>query len=218
MCFSAEASFLAAGVTGAIGVVCLKLAYTPRHLALASLPLVFSFQQAIEGTLWLILPSAPNAPTSSALTLTFLLVAQVFWPIFVPIAATLIEPVKLRRNTMLFCLVIGTAIGSFQFYWILSNSHSAIIAGNHIVYLMEYRYTNVLAGAYIVATCLPLISSSSRSVVALGTTVLVGYIISFVFYWDAFVSVWCFFAAAASMVVLGHFEWARRSRLKAAAT
>ena len=36
------------------------------------------------------------------------------------------------------------------------------------------------------------------------------------FYWEAFVSIWCFFAAAASVVILCHFEWERRQRLHVA--
>ena len=68
---------------------------------------------------------------------------------------------------------------------------------------------------YLAATGLPLMLSSQRTVALLGTIVLIGSAIAFVAYWEAFVSVWCFFAAAASVVVLGHFEWARQRRLGA---
>ena len=66
--------------------------------------------------------------------------------------------------------------------------------------------------AYLAATGLPLLLSSQRTVVVLGAIVLAGLVIAYAFYWEAFVSVWCFFAAAASVVILCHLEWSRRQR------
>jgi hypothetical protein len=56
MCFSAPASFITAGITGAIGVVALTRINEPRELPLAGTPLLFALQQGIEGLLWLKLP------------------------------------------------------------------------------------------------------------------------------------------------------------------
>ncbi len=41
---------------------------------------------------------------------------------------------------------------------------------------------------------------------------LIGSLVAYIFYWEAFQSVWCYFAAAGSLVILGHFEWSRRRR------
>jgi small-conductance mechanosensitive channel len=65
---------------------------------------------------------------------------------------------------------------------------------------------------------LPLLMSSQRTVVVLGATVLVGLVVAYALYWEAFVSVWCFFAAAASVAILCHFEWSRRSSPRSAGT
>jgi len=56
--------------------------------------------------------------------------------------------------------------------------------------------------------------SATASVVAAGVA---GSVIAYHFYRTAFVSVWCFFAAGASLVILGHFEWSHRQRLRNAA-
>jgi uncharacterized membrane protein len=61
-----------------------------------------------------------------------------------------------------------------------------------------------------------LIASSRRAIIVLGAIILVGSVVAYAFYWEAFMSVWCFFAAAASVVILGHFEWARRRSLQLA--
>jgi hypothetical protein len=70
---------------------------------------------------------------------------------------------------------------------------------------------------YLAAATLPLLLSSHRTVVILGVLVLVGSLIAYFFYATSVLSVWCFFAAAASVVILGHFELARRDRLSLAA-
>ena len=53
MCFSAPASFVAAAVTGAVGVAAMMRVHRREELPLAAMPLFFAVQQAIEGFLWL---------------------------------------------------------------------------------------------------------------------------------------------------------------------
>ncbi len=77
----------------------------------------------------------------------------------------------------------------------------------HIVYVTEYRYSDAIGVAYLAATGLPLLMSSQRTVVVLGAIVLAGLVVAYALYWEAFVSIWCFFAAAASVTILCHFEW-----------
>ena len=48
MCFSAQASFVTAAITGAIGIVSLTRVNEPRELPFASIPLLFALQPAVE--------------------------------------------------------------------------------------------------------------------------------------------------------------------------
>lgn len=216
MCFSATTSFVAAGVTAVVGIVSLSRAKAPRELPLAAIPLVFALQQGIEGLLWLNLPLAPDGPISTGLTFLFLFFAEVFWPVYAPMAAMLIEPNQKRRKRMLFCLAVGVGVGVCLLWWILSRAHGAVIHAGHIVYATGDRYFDAVALVYVAATGVPLVLSSQRAVVVLGAIILTGSAIAYVSYWAAFVSVWCFFAAAASVVILCHFEWSRRRRLRIA--
>ena len=212
MCFSAIASFVTAGLTGSIGVVSLTRVTEPRQIALAITPLLFASQQIVEGMLWLNLPVAPNGPGSAGLTLLFLVFAQVFWPIYAPFAVVLLEPNQRRRQVMLGYLAVGIGVGGWCLWSLLSHSHShaAVIRDGHVIYVTEPRHSNGLAPAYLAATCLPPALSSRRTVATLGAIVMVGCVVAYVLYWEAFASVWCFFAAAASGVILGHFEQSRR--------
>ncbi len=216
MCFSAEASFVTAAVTGTIGLVSLTRAARPRDLPLAAMPIVFAVQQTVEGLLWLTLPLAPEGAIANGLTLLFLVLAEVFWPLYMPITVLLIEPNELRRRLMMVCLVMGAFVAAHLLWSILAQPHSAAIQGGHIVYVTEYRHSAPRLLAYLAATSLALMLSSRRTLLALGAIILAGSSVTYVFYWEAFVSIWCFFAAAASVVILCHFEWERRQRLHVA--
>ncbi len=214
MCFSAPASFVTAGITGAIGVVALSRVSEPRELSLAATPLLFALQQGVEGLLWLKLPFESDGSFSATLTFIYLFFAEAFWPLFAPIAVWLIEPNRHRRLFMVVCMGIGTGVGTYLLWWILGHPHLATILDGHIVYLTEYRHSDAVELAYLAATGLPLLLSSQRTLVVVGAIVFVGLIAAYTFYWEAFTSVWCFFAAAASVTILCHFEWSRLRRVR----
>ena len=214
MCFSPLASFVTAVATGVVGVIALRKADNPRELPLAATPIVFAAQQAIEGLQWLDLHATSGESASPTLTLLFLLVADVFWPIYAPVAVLLIEPSAKRRSVMLLSLVAGIGVAAYLLLRIVAQPPGAYVQDERIVYVIGNQHPVLVAFCYLAATGLPLMLSSQRTVSLLGAVVLVGSTIAYIAYWEAFVSVWCFFAAAASVVVLGHFEWARQSRLR----
>ena len=216
MCFSATASFVTVATTSIVAVACLSKVRRRNELPLASLPLIFAAQQAIEGCLWLQLPVDPAGPTSSILTLLFLLYAKVFWPAFAPVVAFLIEPEPRRRQLMTICIAIGAAVAAYCLWSIVTYPHEAIIRAGHIVYSGEPTPPVVIGILYLVATSITPLLSSHRAVVLLGVIVLAGSLFAYFMYWQAFASVWCFFAAAGSVVILVHFERVRQIESQAA--
>lgn len=210
MCFSPTASFVTVGITTAAAIACLTRFRGWRELPLASLPLIFAGQQSVEGFLWLTLPVDPDGPISSLLTLVFLLHATVFWPAFAPLAALLIEPEPRRRRLMALCATIGTGLAIYFLWSIYAYPHAAVIRGGHIEYTGEPRVPAAMGVLYLMATALTPLLSSHRAVVLLGAIVLGGSILAYAFYWEAFVSVWCFFAGAGSVVLVVHFERVRQ--------
>ncbi len=213
MCFSTTASFVTAGVTGAIGLVCIGRTERPQQLPLAVAPIIFAIQQGIEGVLWLSLSGEIDRSVSLPLTALFLLVAEVFWPIYVSFAVLMSEPSRLRRRFMMPCLAAGVCVSAYLFWSMFIGLRSAEIIDGHIVYPSQYEPSVILALGYLAATVLPLMLSSQRTIVVLGGIIFLGLVTACIFYWEAFVSVWCFFAAAASVVILGHFEQSRRAHL-----
>lgn len=180
------------------------------------MPIVFAIQQSIEGLLWLNLPLAPDGPVATRLTLLFLLLAEVWWPLYVPAMMLLVEPDARRRRLMLPWLVAGLGVAAYLLWGIVMRPHGARILSGHVVYVTEHQFPFAVGLAYLAATCLPLLMSTHRAVVILGVIVLTGCVTAYAFYWESFVSVWCFFGASASAVILFHFEQASRHRFRMA--
>ena len=110
--------------------------------------------------------------------------------------AWLIEPHPQRQRLVLPWLAVGTAVAPYMTWAVLGRPHSARIVNDHIAYVTGDRYVLFIAPPYLAAITAPLLLSAKRSLVTLGSIVLLGYLLTFVAYWMAFVSVWCFFAAA----------------------
>jgi hypothetical protein len=177
----------------------------PREMPLAAMPLLFAAQQFVEGGLWLTLPVSPEGSVSSLLSHAFLVFALIVWPVLSPFAAFSVETDVLRRRMIGLCLAVGAAVAAYFLWTMLVHPHQALIAGGHIRYVVGETPVSV-DGAYMVATTLGLLVSSRRAVALLGVIVLTGSIVSYGFYHEEFVSVWCFFAAVASVVIASHFR------------
>jgi Family of unknown function (DUF6629) len=210
MCFSATASFVSAGIMAISGLTALASAPRSREMPLAAAPLIFAIQQSIEGTLWLTLPEGSNGSASAILTYTFLVFAMVFWPLYAPVAIMAIEHDPLRRRFQTVCLVAGT-IAAFYLGWrLLTYSHIGLIEKNHIQYRADSSVPRVVFLMYLLATGGPAIASSDWTVRLFGMVVFLGLAVSYLFYWEALTSVWCFFAAAGSLIILARFRNERR--------
>ena len=132
MCFSATASFVTAAVTGAAGAAALSRAEEKRELPLATVPIFFAIQQAIEGLLWLMLPVAPASAEASCLTDGFLGFALVIWPAYAPLVAWLIEPDARRKRLILYFVVAGFGVSLYMLWTLWIGDHGASIADQRL--------------------------------------------------------------------------------------
>lgn len=213
MCFSATASFSAAGVTAILGIACLSRARRWRETTLASFPLLFAAQQAIEGFLWLRLGNGDNGAIT-ALSVAFLLFAQVLWPILAPIGVLLVEPDQRRRLAMKGLAALSVFVAAYLLYVMVKSPYEVSVIGGSLRYATDMR-TPLPGGKvlYAASTVLPLLLSSHRPLAVMGGIVAVGLAVSLYAFQMTFISVWCFFAAAASTVLYFHFANTERPLL-----
>jgi hypothetical protein len=218
MCFSADASFMAAAATAIAGAVALSRTAERADWPLAAMPLFFAVQQTVEGFLWQTLPAAPGDPKAALLTGLFMLFALVFWPIYAPVSVWLIEPDRSRRAWMLLSVTAGVIV-SLYFAWTLaSDPRSATIASGHIVYSSEPDMPRILHMLYPLAVCGAGAFSSQRPIRLLSLILIVSSLVAYAAFWHAFSSVWCYFAALASLVIVFQFAYASPARRAARLT
>ncbi len=205
MCFSANASFVAAAVTATIGIATLRQARHARELPLAAVPLLFGSQQAVEGFLWLRL-TGESGQGVAELSLAFLIFAKALWPAYVPFAAVLVEPEPRRIGAMRLLLALGCALLVYALIGLVNYPPSVAICGRSIDYGGNESGLSWPAVVYLLCTCAPLLLSSHSVIRIFGATVLTGFAVSAYAYFATYISVWCFFAAANSALLYFHFS------------
>jgi hypothetical protein len=204
MCFNANVSFGASVVIGAIGIVSLKRAKDQSQLGFAAIPLLFATQQFVEGVLWLALKEPDSELKRQIATHIFIVIAQVVWPIWVPLSILLMEREKKRKRILFTLLSIGILFSLFGAYRLLFYDLVAVIDDHHIKYIFNFsnQTLNYLSILYVLPTIFPPFFSSIKKMISLGSMLLISLIISKIFYDVYTISVWCFFAALISSFVL----------------
>lgn len=209
MCFSATASFSLAITTGAIGIVALRQVTQRRELMLAITPVLFALQQIIEGVLWLQLTGEGDSDHIAALAFSFRIFAEVLWPAYTALALLMIEPDPRRRRLLGAIAVIGGLLSIYLLTSLISEVPAVAIRGHSISYASEVDFLSWRMIPYLLCTCGALLLSSHRILQLLGGMVAVGFAISAYVYFSNFISVWCFFTAAASTLIYFHFKRTR---------
>ena len=209
ICFSANASILAGVALIATGIVTVRRTDRLAQLPYASIPLAFGMQQLVEGYLWKALPT--QSQMTEMVTTIYLLFSHVLWPIFVPLAVLMIEPLIARRKLLLLPMAAGAVAGLYFLYALLTEPVSALIEGKHIAYHLPHRHDAFILTLYIIGTCLTPLLSSYKTVRLFGIVIVIALIVTRIAYMHWFASVWCFFAALMSAAVFLHFS-RQRSR------
>jgi len=132
MCFSASASFGAAGILSIIGLLSLRKVKNKNLYPFALVPVFFAIQQAFEGVVWMTYDQPVNAFVNTFAMYAFLFFAFFFWPVWIPFAFAMIETKKIRRNFLWGLMGIGVAVSSGLIYSVAQLGVSAQITCNHI--------------------------------------------------------------------------------------
>ena len=206
MCFSATASFSVAAVTAVIGIAAIRHIKFPREVPVAIVPLLFAAQQSVEGIIWLQLSNSSTGNHVPELSVLYLIFAEVLWPAYAPFAVLMIETNPTRRQILSALSVIGVLLSIYLLSWLVTVTPIATIQNHSIVY---GYYVNPLSWqqlVYLLCVCGPLLISSHGMIRLFGIVVLIGFAVSVYTYLTAFISVWCFFAAADSTLLYFHFK------------
>jgi hypothetical protein len=205
MCFSAAANFIGSGVLGTIGVVTLTKVKHRRELLFASLPSLFAIHQFIEGFVWLGLDGVLSPAVTHDMGAAFMLYAQGLLPFLMPLSVILFEADTKSRRRMLPFLAIGGLTTLYMLWALIAYPLEVFVKGNSIVYIDPATNNTAIAILYIVATCGSLLFSKVPDMVIFGIANLGILLAVMAVKRYAFTSLWCAYAAVASVIILAYF-------------
>jgi hypothetical protein len=205
MCFSATGSFAISGVLTAVGAASIARNSSKPHRMFAAIPLIFAVQQAAEGTVWLTMDGG-HATLHRLAVGIFLGVALVVWPTWLPFALRLVERNPARRRALGVLFGVGIAVAAYASVFLARFQPVAQVAGHSI----RYDYANsgdarshlFYLLAYAAPTVVPFFVSTVSLARTIGSMLVVSLFASAAVQRDTLTSVWCFFAAILSSLIL----------------
>lgn len=212
MCFSAQASFATGAALVIAGATIARQARSPAQLPYALIPVLFGLQQLVEGGLWMTLPADTLAGgcLSTSLTHVYAVFSHMLWPVYVPLAVLLLEPVRWRRQALAGLVVAGALVAAQQLALQAGQPLVASIVDQHIAYDAPQWLPRTTMFVYLASTCAGSMLSSHRTVVWFGRASFVSAMLAWWLYQHWFISVWCFFAAGLSGLVALFFVQGRQ--------
>src|ERR1700758_1341500 len=205
MCFLASANLVGSGALGAVGVVTLAKVKHRRELLFAALPTLFAIHQFIEGFVWLGLDGILSPMVAHDMGAAFMLYAQGLLPFLLPLSVLLFEPNGKSRRRMLPFLVLGGATTLYILWALTAYPLQLYVKGNSIVYINQATNNTAVALLYVIATCGSLFFSKIKMMVVFGAANLAILLVVMEFKRYAFTSLWCAYAAVASVIILAYF-------------
>lgn len=204
MCFSAGASFATSATLGVLGVVSIRKASSASVVPFASIPLLFAMQQAAEGALWIALSGSQHQSWQHIPVYIFIIFAQLVWPTWVPLSILMLEKNRSRRKILKVTLGMGIIVSLYVLYCMIAYNVEAEIHSGHIAYKLDFPYAFSLLASifYFVPTTVPLFASGNRRILILGIATFASFIVANIYFEQHLISVWCFFAAVLSVLVL----------------
>ena len=133
-------------------------------------------------------------------------------PLLLPLSVSLFEPDKKSRMRMLPFLLIGGGTTLYILWALTAYPLELYVRGDSIVYINQATNNTAVAVLYVIATCGSLFFSQVRPMIIFGAANLVILLIVMAVKRYAFTSLWCAYAAIASVIILAYFWRSHASR------
>lgn len=209
MCFSPEASFAASALLAPLGAAAVVRAnkVDRRYVALCTLPFLFSLQQFAEGMVW-VAGGWEDAVWVERFSLAYMFFSWIAWPIWVPVSVYFLEP-HARRPLYLAFAIGGAMLGGLQY--VPYFAHEGWLTTTFLGYAIRYSDTELLDalmtreatyGLYLIFIIIPLVISSDRAARMFGLLVTAVFVVTYLFFQFAYISVFCMGGALMSFYLV----------------
>lgn len=224
MCFSDTASFAVAAACAVAGAYAVLKSPSAKYLPLAVVPGVFGLQQLSEGLVWHAIGPATGTSVSGLPSTLFVFIATVFWPIFVPLAVLVAQDGGHRKRIIRGLAFVGSLVSLVYAVRLLNADVMASVVGASIQYTSQIKPGALLpvwllseaqGGSdwilvpYALATIGSLGLSTLPALRYFAGLVLIALVFLMVVNQTTLVSVWCFFAASGSLLIVPAIQSAR---------
>jgi hypothetical protein len=202
MCFSAGASFAVGASLIVPGVYAIKRTTSPGMVAFSSTILLLSFHQIAEGFIWLSLKNPDFASWYKFALYGYSFISQPVWPVWVPLIIWLMETDPKRKKILSYFFIGGLAAALYMGYCLVAYNISAVAENGHIRYYRDFPYLNIMRPInFITIAVTPFLSTLPRTKL-LASAMMASLIVSYLFFTNYLISVWCFFAAILSLLII----------------
>lgn len=205
MCFSATGSFGVAMVLTGIGAVTVAQKKPASHRLFAAIPLLFAAQQISEGFVWLTIGSPDSRPHQTFVA-AFLAFAVVVWPIWMPLSLYRIERNPGRRKALGILLALGIGVSTCAAWLLIAGRPAAHVSGHSLAYSYAERGSALVIALYlplyVTASVIPFFISTMAKAKLMGIVLVGSLVATFLIEWNTLTSVWCFFAAILSGLII----------------
>jgi hypothetical protein len=188
-----------------VGVATLTKVKHRRELLFAALPVLFAIHQFIEGFVWLGLDGILSPKVAHNMGAAFMLYAQGLLPFILPLSVILFEVDAKSRRRMQPFLILGTLTALYILWALTAYPTQVFVKGNSIVYINQATNNEAVAVFYVIVTCGSLLFSKIKDMVIFGIANLAILLLVMAFKRYAFTSLWCAYAAVASVIILAYF-------------
>jgi hypothetical protein len=216
MCFSVEADVTVGVLLLPVAAAALREVRHVREVAFAALPLLFALHQLVEAVVWAGTEGEVSRQLQHLAATAYLVFALPVLPLLVPAAVLLLEPRGSRQRVAPF-VALGAVVTAYFGYVLVTEPFTITPHPYGLEYDTGLQHGNLWALVYITAVIGPSVMSGYRSIIAFGLVNLAGLTVVAILYSRTFESLWCVYAACASVLVLVHML-SRRTLDAASAT
>jgi hypothetical protein len=226
MCFSPQASFGAAAVLSVLGIAGLRKTAAARRShsifdsseneierrsrgLIAAVPCIFAVQQALEGFVWLALGRGDyNSAAYYVPVYAYLFFAGVWWPLYIPTILWYLEENSKRKKLIIGAIIAGCVVALISLVNFFAGPVTVSVVDHHIAYQLKTQFPFSSALYYVSLICYliaisgALFLSTVSYASTMGWLVLLAFAAAHMWYYLAFGSVWCFFAAICSALIV----------------
>ncbi|NVO06798.1 MAG: hypothetical protein HXX19_13095, partial [Rhodoferax sp.] len=124
---------------------------------------------------------------------------------YIPLAVWLLEPAGWRRQAMGAIAVAGAVVSLYLLWYLVQVPAVAEVRGTHIAYVFPHFHQPLATALYLLGACVSPLLSRFGWVRLFGVLATLSLLATAFVYAQWFISVWCFFCAVLSSVIVLHF-------------